>query len=113
MKQLEILDPLVVDLATAGAEDAQYVCMLNDIENSVQGKDLDEASELKSIQGMLGELCVTVLPEGNPMVVRNGVEILVPLGERRRILETLHLDHTCDETMIRQCNGRVTLYREK
>ena len=50
MKQLEILDPLVVDLAAAGAEDAQYVCMLNDIENGVQGKDLDEAYELKTIK---------------------------------------------------------------
>ena len=42
IKQLEILDPLVIDLAAAGAEDATYVCMLNDIENGVQGKDLDE-----------------------------------------------------------------------
>ena len=43
----------------------------------------------------------------NRLVVRNGVEILVPLGERRRILETLHLDHTCDETMVRQCKGKL------
>ena len=71
MKQLEILDPLVGELAAAGADDAQYVLMLNDIENGVQGKDLDEASELKSIQGMLGELGVTVLPDGNRLVVRN------------------------------------------
>ena len=53
-KQLEVLDPLVVDLAVAGAEDPQYVCMLNDIENGVSAKHLDEESELRSIQGMLG-----------------------------------------------------------
>ena len=85
MKQLEILDPLVIDLAAAGAEDATYVCMLNDIENGVQGKDLDETSELKTIQGMLGELGVMVLPDGNHLIVRNGVLILVHVNERRRI----------------------------
>ena len=35
------------------------------------------------------------------------VEILITAGERRRILETLHLDHTCDETMVRQYKGRI------
>ena len=73
VKQLEILDPLVIDLAAAGAEDATYVYILNNIENGVQGKDLDETSELKTIQGMLGELGVTVLPDGNRLIVRNGV----------------------------------------
>ena len=59
VKQLEILDPLVIDLAAAGAEDATYVCMLNDIENGVKGKDLDETSELKTIKGIV--LVVDVL----------------------------------------------------
>ena len=45
MKQLAILDPLVIHLAAAGEENATYVCMLNDIEKGVQGKDLDETSE--------------------------------------------------------------------
>ena len=29
VKQLEILDPLVIDLAAAGAVDESYLCMLN------------------------------------------------------------------------------------
>ena len=56
---------------------------------------------------MLDELGLIVLSDGNRLVVRNGVKILVPAGERRRILETLHLDQTCDETMVRQCKGRI------
>ena len=87
------MDPLVIDLAAAGAEDESYVCMLNDLENRVKGKKLEEHSELKTIQGMMNELGVTVLPDGNRLIVRSGVEILVPKSERQRILTTLHLDH--------------------
>ena len=83
------------------------MCMLNDFKNGVKGKELDETSELKTIQGMLDELGVTVLLDGNRLIVRNGVEILVPLSERQRILTTLHLDHTCDENMIRQSSENI------
>ena len=107
VKQLEIMDPLVIDLAAAGAEDESYMCMLNDLENGVKGKDLEEHSELRTIQGMMNELGVTVLPDGNRLIVRNGVEILVPKSERQRILTTLHFDHTCDENMIRQTKGKI------
>jgi hypothetical protein len=55
-KQLEIQDPLVADLAVAGAADHQYVAMLNDIENGTAAKDLPEDSELRNISGLLGEL---------------------------------------------------------
>ena len=34
-KQLEVLDPLVVELAQIGAGDPDYVGMLNDVENRV------------------------------------------------------------------------------
>ena len=106
-QQLDIMDPLVIDLAAAGAEDESYVCMMNDLENGVKGKELDETSELKTIQGMLQELGVTELPDENRLIVINGVEILVPLKERQRILSTLHLDHTSDENMIRQTKGNI------
>ena len=66
------------------------MCMLNDLENGVKGKELDETSELKTIQGMLQELGVTELPD-----------------ENRLILLTLHLDHTSDESMIRQTKGNI------
>ena len=107
MKQLEIMDPLVIDLAAAGAEDESYVCMLNDLENGVKSKELEEHSELRTIQGMMNELGITVFPDGNRLIVRNGVEVLVPQTERKHILSTLHLDHSADENMIRQTKGKI------
>ena len=83
------------------------VCMLNDLENGVKGKEVDETSELKTIQGMLQELGVTKLPDENRLIVINGVEILVPLKERQRILSSLYLDHTSDKNMIRQTKGNI------
>ena len=106
-KQLKILDPLVIELAAAGAVDESYVCMLNELENGSRGKELGEHSELRTIQGMLDELGVTVLPDGNRLIVRNGVEILVPDSKRKRMLSTLHLDHSADENMIRQTKGKI------
>ena len=106
-KQLETQDPLVADLAVAGAECPAYVAMLNDIENRTSVRNLPETSELKSISGMLGELGTVVMPEGTRLIVRNGTEILIPAGERQRILETLHLTHSCDEVMIRQTKGKI------
>ena len=106
-KQLEIQDPLVADLAVAGAADPQYVAMLNDIENGTAAKDLPEDSELRNISGLLGELGTVVMLDGTRLIVRNGTEILIPVKERQRILETLHLTHSCDEVMIRQTKGKI------
>ena len=54
---------MVIDLAAAGAVDESYLCMLNDLENAVKGKELEEHSELRTNQGMMNELGVTVLPQ--------------------------------------------------
>jgi hypothetical protein len=80
--------------------------MLNDIENGTAAKDLPEDSELRNISGLLGELGTVVMLDGTWLIVRNGTEILIPVEERQRILETLHLTHSCDEVMIRQTKGK-------
>ena len=98
-KQLETQDPLVAE--------PQYVAMLNYIENATAARDLPEDSELRSISGMLGELGTVVMLDGTRLIVRNGTEVLIPTGERQRILETLHLTHSCDEVMIRQTKNRI------
>merc|ERR1711888_9426 len=41
-KQLEILDPLVIELAVPGAVDESYVIMLNELENEFRGKELGD-----------------------------------------------------------------------
>ena len=56
---------------------------------------------------MISELGTVVMPDGTRLIVRNGSEILIPVGERQRVLETLHLTHSCDEVMIRQTKGKI------
>ena len=97
----------MADLAVSGAECPAYVAMLNDIENRTPVRDIPEDSELRSISGMLGELGTVVMPDGTRLIVRNGSEILIPVGERQRIMETLHLTHSCDKVMIRQTKGKI------
>ena len=41
-KQLEILDPLAIELGVAGALDKSYLIMLNEIENGLKGRQLGE-----------------------------------------------------------------------
>ena len=106
-KQLEILDPMVIELAEVGASDPEYAAMCADVENMVRPKDLHPDSELKVIEGSLQHISVATLPDGNRLLVRDGVEVLVPKPERSRILQTIHADHMSDTIMIRQCKNRI------
>ena len=106
-KQLEVLDPLVVELAQIGSGDPEYVEMLNDVENGTGSKDIHETSELKRIEGSLSQLGIVTLPDGNRLIVKNGCEVLIPRPERQRILHTIHLDHMCDAVMIKQTKGKI------
>ena len=106
-KQLEVLDPLVVELAQIGSGDPEYVEMLNDVENGTGSKDIHETSELKRIEGSLAQLEIVTLPDGNRLIIKNGCEVLIPKPERQRILDTIHLDHMCDSVMIKQTKGKI------
>ena len=106
-KQLEVLDPLVVELAQIGSGDPEYVEMLNDVENGTGSKDIHETSELKRIEGSLAQLGIVTLPDGNRLIIKNGCEVLIPKPERQRILDTIHLDHMCDSVMIKQTKGKI------
>jgi hypothetical protein len=106
-KQLEVLDPMVVELAEMGARDPAYVDMLNAVENGVKPKELAHDSELKRIEGSLAELGLVTLPDGNRLIVKNGCEVLIPSSERKRMLEIIHLDHMSDQVMIRQAKERI------
>ena len=48
-KQLEVEDPLVLELAQAGIIDSNYVAMCIDKENNMAAKDLPEDSELRKV----------------------------------------------------------------
>ena len=41
------------------------------------------------------------------MIVKNGSEVFIPKSERKRILETIHLDLMSEQVMIRQTKGKI------
>ena len=47
------------------------------------------------------------MPDGNRLLVKDGVEVMVLKSERKRMLETIHADHMSDTVMIRQCKNRI------
>ena len=96
---------MVIELS--GAVDESYLIMLNELENGLRGKELGEESELRKIEGILDDLEVKTLPDGNRLIVRGGLEILVPESQSKRMLSTLHLDHSSDEHMIRQVKNKL------
>ena len=106
-KQLEVEDPLVLELAQAGSIDSNYVSMCNDIENNTAAKDLPEDSELKTVSGLLESLSVFTMSDGSRIIVRDNQEIFVPKKERSRMLKTIHLTHPCDEVMLFNCKQKI------
>ena len=106
-KQLEVEDPLVMELAQAGSVDSSYVSMCNDIENNTSAKDLPENSELRSVAGMLQDLGVVTMSDGSRIIVRDSQEVFVPEKERDRMLRTLHITHACDSVMLMNCKNKI------
>ena len=106
-KQLEVEDPLVMELAQAGSVDSSYVSMCNDIENNTAAKDLPENSELRSVAGMLQDLGVVTMSDGSRIIVRDSQEVFVPEKERDRMLRTLHITHACDSVMLMNCKNKI------
>ena len=47
------------------------------------------------------------MPDGNRLLVKDGCEVFVPKSERKRILETIHMDHMSDQVMIKQAKNRI------
>ena len=45
-KQLEVMDPLVMELADIGATDESYVQIMNDVGNGISPRDIHEGSEI-------------------------------------------------------------------
>ena len=58
VKQLEIFDPLVQEMAEIASLDEDYLLMLADLENKVQIADMSEHSELRSYSGCKDEISV-------------------------------------------------------
>ena len=71
-KQVEVLDPMVAQLATIASNDLEYVEMLLNVENGTHPKDLHDTSELKQMKGLLSDLGTVTLTNGERTTCQDG-----------------------------------------
>ena len=106
MKQLEVEDPLVIQLVIKEGMDLDYVEMVNAIENRTEYRNLPEQCEVRLIHDSIPRLGICELKDGNRLIVRNG-EVLIPRSAREEIVRTLHLTDPTTETMLNQTKGKI------
>ena len=81
MKQLDLLDPKLEQLAAISAEDPDYQLMVGHIEIGIQEDLLEENSELLNLKGDLPHPGLEILSRGK-LIVKNGNNILIPKQAR-------------------------------
>ena len=106
VKQLEIFDPLVQEMAEIASLDESYLLMLADLENKVMITDMSELSELRAYSGCKDEISVAEVAGGHRLILKSG-EILLPMNLRSKMLENLHITHSSDTLMILQAKVKI------
>ena len=106
VKELEIFDPLVQEMAEMASLDEDYLLMLTQLENKVQISEMSESSELRSYSGCKDEIWVTEVAGGHRLIMK-GSEIIVPKSLRSRMLDNLHITHSSDSQMILQAKNKI------
>ena len=101
-KQVEIHDPLVIDLAEIAAGDIEFLAMVKDIESNIPSKELSKDNELRQLAASREEIKVIQLGRGLRLIVRNESEILVPKSARKRMMQNLHVIHSGPESKMCQ-----------
>ena len=106
VQSLDCVDPRVVRLARAGAEDEAYLKMIEDIKAGTDNKHLSNNSELRDLKGCCSDLGIHMTEEGHELIIRRGCEILVPRDCREELIQQLHETHLCTGEMKRLARGK-------
>ena len=61
---------------------------------------------MKKIVGSVKDLSVYRNEDGNDLILKNGQEILIPMGEREAMVDKLHATHLEMEGMKRLCRKK-------
>ena len=112
VKQLDLHDPKLEDLAGIRANDPEYQQMNRHLETGIQKIQLEEDSELRKMLGDSPNLELHTLPRAK-LIVKNGNNIMIPEEARASILKELHSTHLGTEIMKNNFRGRFFLSRIK
>ena len=98
VRQLDIADPKLEQLAAIGAEDPDNLMIIDHIEGGIQENLLEENSELLQLKGDVLHLGLKTFSKGK-VIVKHGSNVMIPSQARKCILKELHSTHLCPEMM--------------
>ena len=70
--------------------DPEYIEMMNYIESDTDFEDLAPDCELKQMKEFMDRMSLVTLDGGNRLIVKDETEILIPKGQRKQLIETVH-----------------------
>ena len=85
IKQLDLHDPKLEDLAAIGANDPEYQQTIRHLERGIQENQLEEDSELRKMVGDFPNLGLQTLTIGK-LIGKNGNNIIIPKKARASII---------------------------
>ena len=103
---IETKDPLVANLADAGESDPEYSELMKLISGEI--KSIGKDSSYTDCKSILPFLSVSDLGNGKKIIVKNSHEVLIPVNERKNLVDLLHSTHMSADTMIRSAKGSFT-----
>ena len=107
---VQIEDPWVERLANVASKDIKYQIMVQQIETGEEFENIQKLNdcELSSMGTYYDKLSVCTLKDGQSLILKNNLEILVPENERTEILGLAHAaNHKGAEGMLNQLRGKV------
>ena len=106
VRQLDVADPKLEQLAAIGAEDPQYQMMIDHLERGINEDFLENDSELRLIKGDLTKLGLQTFSKGK-LIVKDGCNVMIPSQARKCILKELHSTHLNPNMMKNIYRGRI------
>ena len=87
--------------------DPEYIEMMNYIECYTDFNDIAPDCELKQMKEFMDRMSIVTLDEGTRQIVKDETEILIPMCQRKQMVDTLHFSHSAAESMIIQCKRHI------
>ena len=97
---IDIVDPLLQELAEMGSNDQEYMRDIDLVMRKVKLDDMPKDSELKSMSGSIQLLGVESVGE-HRVIVKDSFQVMVPKVMRKEIMRKLHSSHLCSESMVK------------
>ena len=97
---IDIVDPLLQELAETGSRDQEYVRDIDLVMRKVKVEEMPKDSEIKSMSGSIHLLGVESVGE-HSVIVKDSYQVMVPKGMRREVMSKLHSSHMCSESMVK------------